>query len=153
MRDGGAGERLRADARAEVHVKPPGSADFMSRLLRDGIDIEAIWSVGHSAEQGDEEAEEADLLVFADRPTLERLRKCDGLRERDAALLVVTDGDSFEDAWGAEEASGSLARWAWREGSPGQAYYDESRWAEAPDEAGNVVRVRRKALLLWRRMS
>jgi hypothetical protein len=115
-------------------------ADFMSRLLRDGIDIEAVWSMGKNA-----------LLVFADRPTLERLRKCDSLREGDVALLVVTDGDSFENAWGAQRLSGSLARWAWREGTAGQAYYDESRWALPPDEAGTVVRVRRKALLLWRR--
>src|SRR3954469_17790255 len=114
----------------------------MSRLLRDGIDIEAIWSVGDGA-----------LLVFADRPTLDRLRKCDGLRERDVSLLVVTDGDAFENAWGAPPSSGSLARWAWREGTPGQAYYDESRWAEAPDEEGSVVRVRRKAFLLWWRVS
>jgi len=138
-----------------VPVKQPGAgpAEVMSRLLRDGIDIEAIWSVGHSAEHDAEEPEETDLLVFADRPTLDRLRKCDGLRERDMSLLVVTDGDAFENAWGAPPSSGSLARWAWREGTPGQAYYDESRWAEAPDEEGSVVRVRRKAFLLWRRMS
>lgn len=117
-------------------------ADFMPRLLRDGIDIEAVWSMGKNV-----------FLVFADRPTLERLRKCDSLREADVALLVVTDGDSFENAWSAEQVSGSLVRWAWREGSPGQAYYDESRWAAAPDEAGNVVRVRRKAYLLWQRMT
>jgi hypothetical protein len=136
-----------------VQVKQPGSApaEFMCRLLRDGIDIEAVWSVGHSAEPDDDELGKNELLVFADRPTLERLRKCDGLRERDVALLVVTDGDSFENAWGEEHPSGSLARWAWREGTAGQVYYDESRWAAEPDEAGSVVRVRRKAYLVWSR--
>ena len=69
-----------------------------------------------------------------------RLRKCDSLREDDVSLLVVTDGDSFENAWGAQPSSGSLARWAWREGTAGQAYYDESRWAPE-EEAGSVVRV------------
>jgi hypothetical protein len=131
-------------------------ADFMRRLLRDGLDIQAIWSVGHSAESDVQhtekwQAEERELLVFADRATLDRLRKCDGLRESDVELLVVTDGDSFESAWGMQHFSGSLARWAWREASDGQAYYDESRWAVAPEEAGSVVRVRRTAFLLWRR--
>ena len=39
----------------------------------------------------------------------------------------------------------TLARWAWRQISPHESYYDESRWAQH----GSVVRVRRKALLLW----
>ena len=126
-------------------------ADFMRRLLRDGMDIQAVWSVGHSAESDLQQSEKRELLVFADRATLERLRKCDGLRESDVVLLVVTDGDSFESAWGAQHFSGSLARWAWREASDGQAYYDESRWAVAPEELGSVVRVRRTAFLLWSR--
>ncbi len=58
---------------------------------------------------------------------------------------MVIDGDVFESAWGPRKLSGSLARWAWRQISPHEAYYDEARWAQA----GSVVRVRRKALLLW----
>lgn len=126
-------------------------ADFMCRLLRDAIDIEAVWSVGHDADPDVQHADNSELLIFADPATLAHLRKCDSLRDGDVSLLVVTDGDSFENAWGAQPSSGSLARWAWREGTPGQAYYDESRWALPPDEAGSVVRVRRKAFLLWRR--
>jgi len=135
-----------------VAERPPVAAEeFMRRLLRDGIDIEAVWSVGHGADPDAEQSDREELLVFADPATLARLRKCDNLRDARVALLVVTDGDSFENAWGAPPMSGSLARWAWREGSPGQAYYDESRWSAAPEEVGSVVRVRRKAFLLWQR--
>ena len=129
----------------------PAPADFIRRLLRDGMDIEAVWSVGHSADVATHQGLKSELLIFADRPTLERLRKCDRLHQDDVSLMVVVDGDSFENAWGAHRASGSLARWAWREVSDGQAYYDEARWAAPPDDAGNVVRVRRTAFLLWRR--
>ena len=153
MRDGGARERLRADAGVEVPVtaQVPAVADFMRRLMRDGMDIEAVWSVGHSADAEAPPMAKTVLLVFADGATLQRLRKSESLRDPEVSLLVVTDGDSFENAWGAQRIAGSLARWAWREVSAGQAYYDESRWAAAPDQAGNVVRVRRTARLLWRR--
>src|SRR3954471_21552648 len=100
MRDGRAGERLFADARAQVLVaeRPLLAADFMRRLLRQGMDIQAVWSVGHSAESEADEADATELLVFADRATLDKLRKCDDLHEPEVAIFVVTDGDSFETA-------------------------------------------------------
>jgi hypothetical protein len=64
-------------------------------------------------------------------------------------VLVVTDGDRFENVWGPRKLSGSLARWAWQQVSPDEAYYDESRWADAGGQPGRVVRVRRKATVLW----
>jgi len=60
-------------------------------------------------------------------------------------LLNFTD-PKYENAWGVQKLSGSLARWAWRETSANEAYYDVSHWADA----GAVIRVRRKALLIWR---
>lgn len=125
-------------------------ADFMRRLLRHGLDIQSVWSVGHGVADGD--APDAALrcfLAFADRSTLERLRKCGDLHQAEIQLLVVVDGDAFENAWGRERLSGSLGRWGWREVAPGEAYYDESRWS--PGEAGAVVRVRRRAHLVWTR--
>jgi hypothetical protein len=89
-----------------------------------------------------------ELLAFADAPTLERLRRASDLHNADVEFLVVIDGDRFENAWGPRKLSGSLARWAWRQVSPGLAYYDESRWAE-PNRTGSVVRVRRTAVLVW----
>jgi hypothetical protein len=130
---------------------PPHAApEFTRRLLRLGIGIQAIWSVGHSPKSDARPGGVAELLVFADPRTLERLRKCDELQEAGVSVLVVTDGDSMEAAWGTKRLSASLSRWSWREVAPGEAYYDESRWAGDP---ASVVRVRRKAYLLWRRGS
>lgn len=123
----------------------------MRRLLRHGMDIQAVWSVGHSVDNDPREPGVTELLVFADRRTLEQLRKRDDLHEPGVTIFVVLDGDLFETAWGAHRLSGSLARWAWREVAPGQAYYDESHWAPGAAEAGSVVRVRRKAYLVWTR--
>jgi hypothetical protein len=112
-----------------------------------GLEISAVWSVGHA--DASVEQRPCELLVFADLTTLERLRKSGSLHCTDVDVLVVVDGDRFENAWGEHRVSGSLARWAWRQVSPELAYYDESKWAERGGEAGNVVRVRRKAVLVW----
>jgi hypothetical protein len=112
-----------------------------------GLEISAVWSVGHA--DASAEQRPCELLVFADLTTLERLRKSGSLHCTDVDVLVVVDGDRFENAWGEHRVSGSLARWAWRQVSPELAYYDESKWAERGGEAGNVVRVRRKAVLVW----
>ena len=91
-----------------------------------------------------------ELLLFADRPTLEALRRSEHLHQDDMQVLVVIDGDRFENAWGPQMISGSLARWAWRATGPDMAYYDESKWADREGDGSAVVRVRRKAFLLWR---
>ena len=120
---------------------------FVSHVLLHGLEIRAVWSVGHADADGVPGRRE--LLVFADRPTLQRLRKSAPAHRADIDLLVVIDGDRFENAWGEPRVSGSLARWAWRQVSPELAYYDESKWAERAGEGGSVLRVRRKAVLIW----
>lgn len=122
--------------------------DFLPRVLLHCLDIKAVWSVGHGATD-DDQAPACELLAFADLATLQRLRKCDDLHRRDIELFVVIDGDLFENAWGPRRLSGSLARWSWREVTPQCAYYDESRWA-ARTADGGVMRVRRRAVLVWR---
>ncbi|HEY1289434.1 MAG TPA: hypothetical protein VGF58_13990 [Burkholderiales bacterium] len=122
---------------------------FISNVLLRGLEIRAVWSVGHADDDADAAPARSELLVFADRPTLQRLRESARPRRADIDLLVVVDGDQFENAWGERRVSGSLARWAWRQVSPELAYYDESKWAEREGESGAVVRVRRKAILVW----
>lgn len=123
---------------------------FLSRLLMRSLEIRAVWSIGDADEAARTSAPPRyELLVFADRPTLDNLRKSDHLHRADVELLVVIDGDRFENAWGQRRLSGSLARWAWRPVSANLAYYDESKWAEHEGNGGAVVRVRRKAVLIW----
>lgn len=111
---------------------------YAAHLAAYCLDTRSVWRI----EQG--------LLVLADQRTLERLRKCEDLRRCDIDVLVVTDGDRFENVWEPRKLSGSLGRWAWQQVSPDEAYYDESRWADGAEHSGRVVRVRRKARLLWR---
>lgn len=122
-------------------------SDFLSRVLVRCLDIRSAWALDDAAAG----PVPSRLLVFADKATLQRLRRCDDLHDLRVELLVVTDGDAYESAWGQRKVSGSLARSAWRQASPGLAYFDESCWAGETSRAGDVVRVRRKATLMWQR--
>jgi len=118
---------------------------FVSSVVVGCPEISSVWSMDHAGDEPAPTAAQYELLAFADKTTLQRLRRSENLQRADVEFLVVIDGDVFESAWGPRKLSGSLARWAWRQISPHEAYYDEARWAQA----GSVVRVRRKALLLW----
>ena len=122
---------------------------FIAALLLGCLDIRSLWSLDHSAGDTCLQPGRSQLLAFADLATLRHLRIREDLHRTDVALLVVVDGDDFESAWGSCRLSGSLSRWAWRQISAHEAYYEEARWEERTREAGNVVRVRRKALLIW----
>jgi hypothetical protein len=135
---------------ASVHSAPAELPAFLSRLLARCLEIRAVWSVAHADLALATPDSACELLVFADRPTLQRLRTSDYLHRADVELLVVFDGNQFENAWGRRRLSGSLARWAWRQVTDELAYYDESKWAHDEADAGAVVRVRRKAVLIWR---
>lgn len=128
---------------------PSTIAHVTSRVLAACLDIRAVWSIGHDPEEAGIGAGPCRLLAFASAATLERLRMCEHLHDPDVELLVVTNGEDFATAWGACKLSGSLARWGWRQSAADEAYYDESRWAQR-DGGGAVVRVRRKAFLVWR---
>jgi hypothetical protein len=120
----------------------------LSAVVSTCLDISAVWSIDHEPGESCADGEPRRLLAFADRSTLKRLRAAEHLHCADIEFLVVVDGDVFASAWGPSRLSGSLARWAWRQTAPREAYYDESRWA---DGDGTVVRVRRKAFLVWQR--
>jgi len=130
-----------------VHCAPAELSAFLSRVLVSCIDIRAVWSSGEAGSRFP--AASHQLIVFADRQTLLSLRKCGELHRADVELLVVFDGDQFENAWGPQRLSGSLSRWAWRQVSDELAYYDESKWAQPRGDPGAVVRVRREAVLIW----
>lgn len=130
-----------------MHCAPAGLSAFLSRVLVSCLEIRAVWS---SADAGSRLAGAShQLIVFADRPTLLNLRRSAELHRADVELLVVFDGDQFENAWGPQRLSGSLSRWAWRQVSDELAYFDESKWGPAGGDAGAVIRVRRQAVLVW----
>lgn len=120
----------------------------MEGLLASFLDVRAVWRIGLDPDAAAPGAERVTMLVFADAATLQRLHKSTP-RVAGLDLLVVTDGDAFESAWGLRSAPGSLGRCAWRQTSSSEAFYDESHWSDGAD-GGTVVRVRRKAVLVWR---
>jgi hypothetical protein len=133
---------------------PPEISSFISRLLERCLNIRSVWCMAQDAHRVAQDAMEPatvaprwELLVFADQATLERLRKATDVHRTDVDLLVVVDGDRFENAWGQGRLSGSLVRWSWRPVRPAEAYYNESRWGDQND--GGVVRIRRRAILIW----
>jgi hypothetical protein len=128
-----------------VHRAPAGLSAFLSRVLVSSLEIRAVWSSTDAA--SGLAAASHQLILFADKPTLLSLRRSGELHRADVELLVVFDGDQFENAWGPQRLSGSLSRWAWRQVSDELAYFDESKWAS--EDAGGVVRVRRQAVLIW----
>ena len=121
--------------------------DVVASVLATCLDIVSVWSIDHEAHEPCARLPHRRLLAFADARTLRRLRAEECLHCADVEFLVVIDGDAFASAWGPGKLSGSLARWAWRQTTPQEAYYDESRWAGGE---GSVIRVRRKAFLVWK---
>jgi hypothetical protein len=122
--------------------------EFISRLLQCCLDLRHVWLIAQDRAAAAASVPRWELLAFANDETLERLRRTDALHRDDIDVMVVTDGDRFENAWGPRQLSGSLARWGWRQAAAAEAYYDEAKWAGDSSD-GNVVRVRRKAVLLW----
>lgn len=134
---------------AEAVAVSQSCESFVRTVLSSCLDIGPVWSIGH--QPGDEETPCGDLrlLAFGNEAVLQQLRRSDRLHRPDIEFLVVVDGDRFVAAWGEALWSGSLARWAWRQTAPREAHYDESRWVQPNIESGMVVRVRRRAVLVW----
>jgi hypothetical protein len=133
--------------REPVPTSSPISS-FLGMLEAHCPAVRAVWMIGERA------ASEAphqpgplvwDLLVFADAPTLQRLRVAAHMHWRNVRIRVVTDGDRYGVAWGDAQGNGSLFQWEWQESGDAEAFY-----FEAHHRAPVVTRTRRKALCLWR---
>ena len=114
--------------------------------------IRSVWRTGYDARTGLRDSSlpyGLELVAFADDATLRYLRDAQSLRRRDARLLVVTDGNRFESAWGDTPGAGSMLQWNWRQANEHEAYYFETRW-HGPLADRAVERIRRKASCVWR---
>lgn len=130
-------------------MPPPRLTALVDSITCVCLDLSSVWSIDHEPDDGwESRGGTYRLLAFGDARALRRLRSSDDLKTPGVELLVVVDGDIYATAWGPDGLSGSLARAAWRRTSPGEAYYDESRWVPGA-AAGMVVRTRRKAMLVW----
>ena len=118
---------------------------FIGDVLTSCPLLRAIWRVGQLA-SGKADLSPAfvwDLIVFGDRPALQRLQEAAHIHRKDVRLCVVTDGDRFRSAWGIVQ-DGSLSRWEWAPANAGEAFYSASA-----AQAGHGDRVRYRAVRLW----
>jgi hypothetical protein len=96
--------------------------------------VSSIWLIGSRASCTERPESDWDLLVFADHDSLAAMRGDAGLRASGIDLLVVTDGDRFEQPWIAEGYTvakfGYLSNWRWTETSRTEAEYLDSRRQE-----------------------
>ena len=93
------------------------TAQYIEMLVEKYPEIQAIWLIGSRANDQENPESDWDYLVFADRNLLEILRVDTDLHEPDIDLLVVYDGNSFEEPWteeGEKQKKGSLRSWEWR---------------------------------------
>lgn len=137
---------LAADAAAQFAQAITG---FVHCVLATCPDMGPVWSLGHDPGEPWAHLLQWRLLGFADAAALSRLRASKHLHRADIEFLVVVDGERFASAWGPGDCCGSLAQCAWRQTASNEAHYDESRWAQRNASDRVVVRVRRKAFLLW----
>jgi predicted nucleotidyltransferase len=96
--------------------------------------VSSIWLIGSRASCTEQPESDWDLLVFADTDSLVRMRADAGLHALGIDLLVVTDGDRFEQPWiedGYTVAKfGYLTTWLWKQTSQTEAEYLSSRRQE-----------------------
>jgi predicted nucleotidyltransferase len=114
-------------------------------VIRDACpEISSIWLLGSRADGRARDSSEWDFLAFGSRTTVETLRGLSALHAPDVDILVVTDGERFENAWGTRLRTGSLSQWEWT-ALEDEAYYTEAK-RTGSERNGSVVRTRGKAL-------
>jgi len=100
--------------------------------------IDQVWLLGPRANDPESRGTDWDLLLFADARVLREVRSDASWRRGDLNLMIVTDGDRFESAWG--EPAGSLAAMQWRLDDPQSATYLDG--AGDSENRAAAVRVR-----------
>ena len=104
-------------------------ASYIESVASSSQDIASIWLIGSRANGNESPNSDWDFVVFGSNAGLEAIRK--NVDERaDVDLLIVTDGDSFQDPW--KTKTGKLSSWEWQETCDGGAVYRSTKW---PDDA------------------
>jgi predicted nucleotidyltransferase len=110
--------------------------------------VAAIWLIGSRANGTERGESDWDLLVFGTQQTLAFLASSGSLHKSEVDLLVVTNGDDFQAAWGERSKHGSLSEWQWQQVSETEAQYMQAKWQEREEGSGVVVSQSR-AVRVW----
>jgi hypothetical protein len=101
---------------------------FVGKITRAHPGIREVWRLAHPVKTHARRAPRWALLVFADEGTFEELRSDFRFRRADVELLVVRDGDEFQEPWGENPERGYLSEWEWVKTSDREAQYHGTRW-------------------------
>jgi hypothetical protein len=108
---------------------PADIKEFLSLLVKQCPQIESIWLIGSRVNPTNVPPNDWDFVVFAPTQLLEIIRGHDELKRSNVDLLVVYDGDRFEEPWfipseiRLKPKSGSLSKWEWKQISELEAQY------------------------------
>ena len=89
-------------------------------------DIKEIWLFGSRSNGTESDSSDWDFLIFADEKLLSALRQEPKIKNN-IDILVVYDGDHFEDPWPRDSngkfKKGNLKDWEWKQVSLDEAEY------------------------------
>lgn len=87
---------------------------YVDTLRQRHASIDEVWVLAQKpSDDAGQRRGEWELLAFADASTLSALKRDGSVHRGDVNLMVVTDGDRFESAWG-RRRSGRLSDIGWR---------------------------------------
>jgi len=135
--------------------------DYLERLVEKHACVSAIWLIGSRANGCSHAQSDWDFLVFGDDSTLQSMRCDPSLKRDNIDLLVVYDGNSFEEPWGENPKGGNLTKWQWSEVSENEAKYMQTKWVKNEENTkrfgvkhnmafGDMIESQVKGILIWK---
>lgn len=121
-----------------MRIDDPSVDTWLHFLMEQCPTIEEVWLIGSRANNSATAESDWDFIAFGSAETVPYLRSRKDLYQEDVDLLIVYDGNQFQEPWGQPSKTGSLSKWGWRVVVDGQAIYDAVKWREAEDGAGFV---------------
>lgn len=72
---------------------------YIEELIKCHPQIESIWLIGSRANELPRDDSDWDILVFSNRELLTKLRERPILKRKQFDLLIVYNGQDFQEAW------------------------------------------------------
>ena len=128
--------------------------EYIKTLVDEFPSIMEVWLFGSRANLSYTKDSDWDLFVFANEYTLQKLNARPEYNNPKIDLLVVIDGDLFEEPWPIDRPKkDKLSNWDWKRLSETEAKYfgtkDPLNGGDWWRSGGSVLSGNRKAKRLW----
>ncbi len=121
---------------------------IVEAIVSKSVGLDSIWLIGSRANNMANERSDWDFIAFGSSGLYDSMHFTEELHTEDVDLLVVSDGDSFKNAWGAKDKRGSLSSWNWTPLSETSAQYTGCKWV-ANEEQAKFLEPRLNAVRVW----